>query len=226
VRKRAGPRRDFTPLQAIETRRNALNVEPSMRGTGMSNNPDRNTQVSTEVEGALPAATDAPPERPGEGPEPTAHLAVLLKEAEDEAARLKDAWLRAKAETENVRKQAQNDLAKAHKYAIERFAQDLLTVKDALELSLATPNATTEALKDGVELTLKNLNAAFDKARIVEIDPAGEKYDPHRHQAMTMIESAEPPGTVVQVFQKGYLLNDRVLRPALVAVAKAKDGSA
>jgi molecular chaperone GrpE len=192
----------------------------------MSNNPDQNTQVSAEVEGGLPASTDAQPERPGEGPEPTAHLAALLKEAEEEAARLKDAWLRAKAETENVRKQAQNDLAKAHKYAIERFAQDLLTVKDALELSLATPNATTDAVKDGVELTLKNLHAAFDKARIVEIDPTGEKYDPHRHQAMTMIESAEPPGTVVQVFQKGYLLNDRVLRPALVAVAKAEDGSA
>jgi len=192
----------------------------------MSNNPDQNTQVSAEVEGGVPAPTDAPPERPGEGPEPADHLAALLKEAEDEAARLKDAWLRAKAEAENVRKQAQNDLAKAHKYAIERFAQDLLTVKDALELSLATPNATTEALKDGVELTLKNLNAAFDKARIVEIDPTGEKYDPHRHQAMTMIDSAEPPGTVVQVFQKGYLLNDRVLRPALVAVAKAEDDSA
>ena len=193
----------------------------------MSNNPDQNTQVSAEVEGGLPTTSDAPaPERPGESSEPTAHLAALLKEAEDEAAGLKDAWLRAKAETENVRKQAQNDLAKAHKYAIERFAQDLLTVKDALELSLATPNATTEALKDGVELTLKNLNAAFDKARIVEINPAGEKYDPHRHQAMTMIESAEPPGSVVQVFQKGYLLNDRILRPALVAVAKPKDGSA
>ena len=192
----------------------------------MSNDPDQNTQVSAEVEAGLPATSDAPaPERPGESPEPTAHLAAL-KEAEDEAARLKDAWLRAKAETENVRKQAQNDLAKAHKYAIERFAQDLLTVKDALELSLATPNATTEALKDGVELTLKNLSAAFDRARITEINPAGEKYDPHRHQAMTMIESAEPPGTVVQVFQKGYLLNDRVLRPALVAVAKAKDDSA
>ena len=193
----------------------------------MSNNPDQNTQVSAEVEGGLPAATDAhAPERPNEGSEPAADLAALLKEAEDEAARLKDAWLRAKAETENCRRQAQNDLLKAHKYAIERFAQDLLTVKDALELSLATPNATTETLKDGVELTLKNLNAAFDKARIVEINPVGEKYDPHRHQAMTMIESAEPPGTVVQVFQKGYLLNDRVLRPALVAVAKAKEASA
>lgn len=193
----------------------------------MRNNPDQNTRVSAEVEGGLPAPTDTPAsEHSGEGVEPTAHLAALLKEAEDEAARLKDAWLRAKAETENVRKQAQNDVLKAHKYAIERFAQDLLTVRDALELSLATPNATIETLKDGVELTLKNLSAAFDKARIVEINPAGEKYDPHRHQAMTMIESGEPPGTVIQVFQKGYLLNDRVLRPALVAVAKEKEAPA
>jgi molecular chaperone GrpE len=189
----------------------------------MNNNPDQNTQVSTDVEAGLPAQSDVPlADRQAEAAEPAPHLAALLKEAEDEAARLKDAWLRAKAETENVRKQAQNDLSKAHKYAIERFAQDLLTVKDALELSLATPNATIETLKDGVELTLKNLNAAFDKAQIVEINPAGEKYDPHRHQAMTMIESGEPPGTVVQVFQKGYLLNDRVLRPALVAVAGPK----
>ncbi|HEX5865085.1 MAG TPA: nucleotide exchange factor GrpE [Casimicrobiaceae bacterium] len=193
----------------------------------MRNNPDQNTRVSADVEGGLQAPTDAPAsENPGEGAEPTAHLAALLKEAEDEAARLKDAWLRAKAETENVRKQAQNDVLKAHKYAIERFAQDLLTVRDALELSLATPNAPIETLKDGVELTLKNLNAAFDKARIVEINPAGERYDPHRHQAMTMIESGGPPGTVVQVFQKGYLLNDRVLRPALVAVAKEKEAPA
>src|SRR5438477_1405652 len=198
-----------------------------MRGAGMSNNPDQNTQVSAEVEGGLPTTSDAPaPERPGESAEPAAHLAALLKEAEDEAARLKDAWLRAKAETDNVRKQAQNDIVKAHKYAIERFAQELLTVRDALELTLATPNATTEALKDGVELTLKNLNAAFERERIVEIDPAGEKYDAHKHQAMTMIESGEPAGTVVQVFQKGYLLNDRVLRPALVAVAKAREASA
>ena len=194
----------------------------------MSKNPDQNTQVSAEPERtAVTAPSDAPPAGTvAEAAEPAPHLASLLKEAEDEAARLKDAWLRAKAETDNVRKQAQNDLAKAHKYAIERFAQELLTVRDALELSLATPSAGTEALKDGVELTLKNLKAAFDKEHIVEIDPAGEKYDPHRHQAMTLIESNDPPGTVVQVFQKGYLLNDRVLRPALVAVAKARENGA
>jgi len=192
----------------------------------MNNNPDQNTRLSADPDRSAPV----PGEEPAAGvaseiPGPAPHLASLLKEAEDEAARLKDAWLRSKAETDNIRKQAQNDLAKAHKYAIERFAQELLTVRDALELSLATPNATTEALKDGVELTLKNLKAAFDKERIVEINPVGEKYDPHRHQAMTLIESGEPAGTVVQVFQKGYLLNDRVLRPALVAVAKARDGA-
>src|SRR5271156_3895478 len=186
----------------------------------MSNNPDQNTRFSPDPDRNAPAPGDAPA---AETPE--LHLAALLKEAEAEAARLKDAWLRSKAEADNIRKQAQNDLAKAHKYAIERFAQELLTVRDALELSLATPNATTEALKDGVELTLKNLKAAFDKERIVEINPVGEKYDPHRHQAMTLIESGEPPGTVVQVFQKGYLLNDRVLRPALVAVAKARESA-
>jgi molecular chaperone GrpE len=127
------------------------------------------------------------------------------------------------AETDNVRKLAQNDVTKAHKYAIERFAQELLVVKDALEQTLAAPAASIEALRDGVLLTLKNLTAAFDKAQIVAIDPLREKYDPHRHQAMTMIESDQPAGTVAQVFQKGYLLGDRILRPALVAVAKPND---
>jgi molecular chaperone GrpE len=197
----------------------------------MSNNPDRNSQVSAEAErrAPIPAETDDSVSSGAAGKgvgEPASDLGDLLKKAETEAAELRDAWLRAKAETDNVRKQAQNDIAKAHKYAIERFAQELLTVRDALELALATPHDTTEALKDGVELTLKNLKAAFEKAKIVEINPAGEKYDPHRHQAMTMIESDQPPGTVVQVFQKGYLLNDRILRPALVAVAKKSEGAA
>ena len=197
----------------------------------MSNNPDRNSQVSAEEarRAPIPAETDDSVSSSAAGEavgEPASDLGDLLKKAETEAAELRDAWLRAKAETDNVRKQAQNDIAKAHKYAIERFAQELLTVRDALELALATPHDTTEALKDGVELTLKNLKAAFEKAKIVEINPAGEKYDPHRHQAMTMIESDQPAGTVVQVFQKGYLLNDRVLRPALVAVAKKPEGAA
>ena len=181
----------------------------------MTNIPDENTQVSPVDAAGEPTGADGAVDLPAQ-----------LKRAEAEAGELRDAWLRAKAETDNARRLAQNDVAKAHKYAIERFAQELLGVKDALELTLVTPNAEPEALRDGVALTLKNLEAAFDKANIVEINPLHEKYDPHRHQAMTMIESGEPPGNVVQVFQKGYLLNDRVLRPALVAVAKSPENPA
>jgi molecular chaperone GrpE len=154
--------------------------------------------------------------------DPAPDIAALLQKAEAEAGELKDAFLRAKAETDNLRKQGQADVARAHKYAVERFAGELLPVKDALEQTLATENATPEQLRAGVELTLKQFAAAFDKAQIAEISPQGEKFDPHRHQAMAMIEHDAAPNTVVQVFQKGYLLNDRVLRPALVAVAKAR----
>ena len=131
--------------------------------------------------------------------------------------------MRSRADIDNIRKQGANDVARAHKYAIERFAGELLPVKDALESTLAARDASPEALRAGVELTLKQLAAAFDKAQITEIDPAGQKFDPHQHKAMAMVESEEPPNTVVQVFQKGYLLHDRVLRPALVAVAKAEE---
>jgi molecular chaperone GrpE len=151
--------------------------------------------------------------------DPAPDLADILRKAENEVADLKDAWLRAKAETENVRRIGQSDVARAHKYAIERFAGDLLTVRDALEQTLATENASPEQLREGVDLTLKSLAAAFDKASIATIDPLGEKFDPNRHQAMTMVPSSKPAQTVVQVFQKGYLLHDRVLRPALVAVS-------
>jgi len=198
----------------------------------MRKNPDRNAQVSEDPDRLAPISAEEAPEDTMFGApaaettiEPAQDLGELLKKAETEAAELKDAWLRARAETENVRKQAHNDVLKAHKYAIERFSKELLTVRDALELALATPHDTIDALKDGVELTLKNLNAAFEKAQVAEIDPMGEKYDPHKHQAVTMIESDQPAGTVVQVFQKGYLLNDRVLRPAMVAVAKRPESA-
>ena len=149
-------------------------------------------------------------------------IADLLAKAQNEAAELKDAWIRARAETENVRKQGQADVARAHRYAVDRFAAELLPVKDALELALSSPG-DVDTLREGVALTLKQLVAAFGKFEITEIAAAGEKFDPHRHQAMAMIDSEAAPNTIVQVFQKGYLLNDRVLRPALVAVAKPKD---
>jgi molecular chaperone GrpE len=140
-----------------------------------------------------------------------------------ELASIKDAFLRAKAETDNVRKFAQADVAKAHKFAIEQFAEDLLPVKDALEKALVTPNQTVESLKSGVDLTLKALQSALAKGGIVEVDPAGQKFDPNRHQAMQLVPSSQPANTVVDVYQKGYLINDRILRPALVTVSNGEE---
>ena len=163
-------------------------------------------------------AADRVPEAPPADPAPD--LDALLRKAEEEVAGLKDAWLRARAELENVRKVAAADVAKAHRYAAEKFAGDLLPVKDALEQTLAAATASPEQLRSGVELTLKQLRSAFERAQVAEVDPAGQKFDPHRHQAMQVVDADLPPNTVVQVFQKGYVLHDRVLRPAMVAVAK------
>jgi molecular chaperone GrpE len=158
--------------------------------------------------------------------ETTPSLEQLLRQAELQAQEHQDAWLRAKAETENIRKRAQVDVANAHKFGVESFATALLPVKDSLEAALGAQNNTVESLRSGVELTLKQLVAAFDKFSLVDINPLGQKFDPHRHEAMSMVESDQAPNTVVQVLQKGYALHDRVVRPALVIVAKAKADSA
>jgi molecular chaperone GrpE len=137
-----------------------------------------------------------------------------------------DLYLRAKAEAENIRRRAQEDIAKAHRFAIESFAEDLVPVVDSLEKALETDNATVESLRQGVELTLRQLRSAFEKARLTEINPKGEKFDPHRHQAISTVPAAEgcPPNHVVAVLQKGWMIAERVLRPALVTVAQG-DGS-
>ncbi len=150
-------------------------------------------------------------------------LEQLLKKAELDAAEHHDAWLRAKADSENIRKRAQIDIANAHKYATESFSTELLTVMDSLEAALAVENATVENFKSGMELTLKQLSTAFDKFNIKVINPNGEKFDPHQHEAMCTVDSELSPNTVVHVMQKGYILNDRVIRPALVTVSKAKE---
>jgi molecular chaperone GrpE len=155
-------------------------------------------------------------------PEVMPSIETLLKQAELAAQEHHDAWLRAKAETDNLRKRAQVDITNAHKYAVENFSTALLAVKDSLEAALATNNVTVDNLKSGVELTLKQLGSVFEKFNLTEINPAGQKFDPHRHQAISTVEADAEPNTVVQVFQKGYLLNDRVIRPAMVSVAKAK----
>jgi molecular chaperone GrpE len=191
--------------------------------------PERSVHAAAPAEAPKPLAVDpsAPDVVADAAPaDPAPDIAALLQKAEVEAAELRDAWLRSRAEIENVRKQGIADVARAHKYGIERFASELLAVKDSLELSLAADNASLETLRAGVELTLKQLVAAFEKAQVTEIEAAGLKFDPHRHQAMAMVDSPEPAHTVVQVFQKGYLLSDRVLRPAMVAVAKPRDGDA
>ena len=150
-------------------------------------------------------------------------LEELLKKAELDAAEHHDAWLRAKADSENIRKRAQVDIANAHKYAIDNFSTELLTVMDSLEAGLAVENATVENFKNGMELTLKQLTAAFDKFNLKVINPDGEKFDPHQHEAMCTVDSDLTPNTVVHVMQKGYVLNDRIIRPALVTVSKAKE---
>ena len=149
-------------------------------------------------------------------------LEETIRLAEQKAEEHHDAWLRAKAETENVRRRAQEDIAKASKFAVERFARELLAVKDSLEAALAAEAPSVESMKAGSELTLKQLVAAFEKSNLTEINPVGEKFDPHFHQAISMVDAEQEPNTVVTVLQKGYLIADRVLRPALVIVCQAK----
>ncbi|MDR2678118.1 MAG: nucleotide exchange factor GrpE, partial [Zoogloeaceae bacterium] len=148
-----------------------------------------------------------------------------IAELEAKVVELSDNWLRARAEAENTRRRAQEEVAKAHKFGVEKFAGDLLAIKDSLEAALARSEQSVEDLRGGVEVTLKQLVAAFERAAIREVNPAGEKFDPNFHQAIQTVESEQEPNTVAQVLQKGYLIADRVLRPALVLVARAKDAS-
>jgi molecular chaperone GrpE len=157
-----------------------------------------------------------------EGSGPGSELEERLKQAELAAQEHQDAYLRARADCDNMRKRSQTEIANAHKYAVENFVTELVPVKDSLEAALASETATVEALRSGVELTLRQLKAVFDKFSVKEVSPSGEKFDPHRHQAISMVDSSAEPNTVVQVLQKGYLLHDRVIRPALVTVAKPK----
>ena len=168
-----------------------------------------------EQAGTNPAAAHAVDSMPS--------LAESLRQAELKASEHHDAWLRAKAETENVRRRAQDEVIKAGKFAAEKFASAMLPVKDSLEAALAIDKQTAEALREGVALTLKQLVAAFESASLSEENPLGEKFDPNKHQAISTVDSDAEPNTVVTVLQKGYLLNERVIRPAMVMVAKAKN---
>jgi molecular chaperone GrpE len=156
----------------------------------------------------------------------SASVVDVEKELQDALAKANehyDLYLRAKAEADNVRRRAQEDVAKAHKFAVESFAESLVPVIDSLEKALEANNATPDAMRAGVDLTLKQLRAAFDKGNLKEINPVGEKFDPHRHQAISMVPAPDgvAPNHVVTVLQKGWTIAERVLRPALVTVAQS-----
>ena len=149
-----------------------------------------------------------------------ASLEEQLAVAEAKARDLQDAFLRAKAEAENMRRRAQEDIAKAHKFAIEGFAEAMVPVKDSLEMAMKVETPSVDSYKVGVEATLRQLSSAFEKNRLVEVNPQpGEKLDPMKHQAISMVPAAQEANTIVSVLQKGYMISDRLLRPALVTVA-------
>ena len=152
----------------------------------------------------------------------TAKPKNLEKDLVEKISALEAQVLYAKAESENNRKRALEEAEKTRKYAIESFSQEMLLVKDSLDAALIIENATLESYKDGVDLTVKQLDTTFEKFNIEELNPEGDTFDPNFHQAMTMIDSDEEPNKILSVFQKGYKLNGRVLRPALVSVSKEK----
>ena len=192
------------------------------------NEPERNTGTPNPTGPQDQAPSNAANEATVQGvPEALGSATVGQVEQDLQAALAKanenyDMYLRAKAEGENIRRRAQDDITKASKYAIESFAEHLVPVMDSLDKALETKNATAEQLREGVEITLRQLKSAFERGRLIEINPVGEKFDPHRHQAISAVPAPAgmAPNHVVTVLQKGWLISDRVLRPALVTVSQ------
>ncbi|MFM0089831.1 nucleotide exchange factor GrpE [Paraburkholderia sediminicola] len=185
-----------------------------------SQNPTPADETARQAAEAAASQQDAAPNAAPEAPATGAEAA--LAEAEAKLAEMQESFLRAKAETENVRRRAQEDVARAHKFAIESFAEHLLPVVDSLEAAVAHSSDDLQKVREGVELTLRQLSGALEKGRVVALNPVGEKFDPHRHQAISMVPADQEPNTVVAVLQKGFVIADRVLRPALVTVAAPK----
>ena len=179
-----------------------------------NNNPNPFNDASPEeVEAAMAANASDELER----------LKAELEELKAKSSELADQYLRAKAEAENVRRRSEEDVAKARKFGIEGFAENLLAVCDSLDAALALENASAEQLREGSTATLRQLISALERNKVTVVNPAiGDKFDPHQHQAISMVPSAQDANTIVSVLQKGYLIFDRVLRPALVTVAAPK----
>lgn len=178
--------------------------------------------TSSENQGVQPDNTQQAADRVAPEVEIMPSLEELLKQAELQAAEHHDAWLRAKAEADNIRRRSAEEVQAAQKFAVTKFATEMLAVKDSLEMALKD-TSSIESIQAGVDLTLKQLVSVFERFQLAEINPVGEKLDPHKHQAISVVPADAEPNTVVSVMQKGYLLGDRVIRPAMVVVAKAKD---
>jgi molecular chaperone GrpE len=198
---------------------------------GKSQHKHGGAEPADEAEQLAQAAAAAATAEQAAGPE-IEELRKALAQAQAEAADFQDKYVRARAEADNVRRRAESELANAHKYAIEKFAAEVLAVKDSLELAKAVDfeqdnRHAVEKMLEGLDLTIKLLDSIFDKFALQAVEPrVGDKFDPDRHQAMGMLESDEvPPNHIVNVVQKGYMLNDRLLRPAMVMVAKARSGA-
>jgi molecular chaperone GrpE len=176
-------------------------------------NPENEPIPSPSTEPAA-STTDVQPETSAE---------AQLSDLQARFTELNDAFLRARAEAENTRRRAEEEVSKARKYAVDSFADSLLPVMDSLQAAIAQPDAATAQVLEGVHATLRQLTAALERNKVIEIaPPAGTKFDPRHHQAISVVPAEQEANTVVAVLQKGYLISDRVLRPALVTVAAAK----
>ena len=177
----------------------------------MNPTPDQTTAPTTPAEAASEFAASP------------LSLEAQLTELQNKLNDASDAYLRAKAEAENTRRRAEEEVSKARKYAVEAFAESLLPVRDSLEAAIAIQNATNEQLLEGVHATLRQLTQALERNKVLPVAPsAGTKFDPHQHQAISVVPAEQDANTVVSVLQKGYVINDRVLRPALVTVSAPK----
>jgi molecular chaperone GrpE len=205
---------DMENTQENPTSQNPTPADDAARQAAEAASGEAQAQQPAAAAGEQPA--QAQPQGQPSGAE------AALAEAQAKVAELQESFLRAKAETENVRRRGQEDVAKAHKFAIESFAEHLLPVVDSLEAAVTHSSDDLAKVREGVELTLRQLTGALEKGKVVALNPVGEKFDPHRHQAISMVPADQEPNTVVSVLQKGYVIADRVLRPALVTVAAPK----
>ncbi|MEZ5739884.1 MAG: nucleotide exchange factor GrpE [Burkholderiaceae bacterium] len=185
--------------------------------------PEPGSQAPAADIAAQPSGTESA--APGSPEEEIAALHAEIAELKAQVSEGTDRYLRVLADMENVRRRAADDVSKAHKFSIESFAESLLPVMDSLEMSLKVETPTVESLREGSETTIRQLANAFERNRVVQINPVGEKFDPNRHQAISMVPAASvnppvPANHVATVLQKGYLINERVLRPAMVMVVQ------